>query len=192
MLCVTELWHRRNLWNHLYTALVVWFLTSLVWICSVKKEKKWCSSNSKQHFVHRCDEMCIDFKVCLCVWCIVCVWSGVRLDRVRGGRQKYKRRMDAENSAYLGLTLPPPAKKPCEDTHTHTHTHTHTLSHSHTHTHTHTISHTHTHSHTLTLSHTHTHTHTRLFLWFTGTLHRRNGFYTVQTVCAIALHLPYT
>ncbi len=27
------------------------------------------------------------------------------------------------------------------------------------------------------------------FLWFTGTLHRRNGFYTVQTVCAIALHL---
>ena len=37
---------------------------------------------------------------------------GVRLDRVRGGRQKYKRRMDAENTAYLGLTLPPPAKKP--------------------------------------------------------------------------------
>ncbi len=44
----------------------------------------------------------------------------------------------------------------------------------------------------LSLSHTHTHTHTRCFLWFTGTLHRRNGFYTVQTVCAIALHLPYT
>ncbi|XP_041703582.1 steroid hormone receptor ERR2 isoform X1 [Coregonus clupeaformis] len=38
--------------------------------------------------------------------------EGVRLDRVRGGRQKYKRRMDAENTAYLGLTLPPPAKKP--------------------------------------------------------------------------------
>ncbi len=37
-----------------------------------------------------------------------------------------------------------------------------------------------------------THTHTRWFLWFTETLHRRNGFYTVQTVCAIALHLPYT
>ncbi len=33
------------------------------------------------------------------------------------------------------------------------------------------------------------HTHTCWFLWFTGTLHRRNGFYTVQTVCAIALHL---
>ncbi len=30
------------------------------------------------------------------------------------------------------------------------------------------------------------------FLWFTGTLHRRNGFYTVKTACAIALHLPYT
>ncbi len=40
-----------------------------------------------------------------------------------------------------------------------------------------------------THTHTHTHTHTRWFLWFTGTLHRRNGFYTVQTVSAIALHL---
>ncbi len=35
-------------------------------------------------------------------------------------------------------------------------------------------------------------THTCWFLWFTGTLHRCKGFYTVQTVCAIALHLPYT
>ncbi len=34
-----------------------------------------------------------------------------------------------------------------------------------------------------------THTHTCWYLWFTGTLHRRNGFYTEQTVCAIALHL---
>ncbi len=44
-------------------------------------------------------------------------------------------------------------------------------------------------------THTHTHTHTRthiVFLWFMGTLHRRNGLYTVQTVCAIALHLTYT
>ncbi len=39
---------------------------------------------------------------------------------------------------------------------------------------------------------THKHTHTRWFLWFTGTLHRRNGFYTVQAVCAITLNLPYT
>ncbi|XP_076004845.1 estrogen-related receptor gamma b isoform X4 [Genypterus blacodes] len=38
--------------------------------------------------------------------------QGVRLDRVRGGRQKYKRRLDAENGGYLGLTIPPPAKKP--------------------------------------------------------------------------------
>ncbi|XP_020569013.1 steroid hormone receptor ERR2 isoform X1 [Oryzias latipes] len=36
----------------------------------------------------------------------------VRLDRVRGGRQKYKRRLDSENNPYLGLTLPPPTKKP--------------------------------------------------------------------------------
>ncbi len=28
-----------------------------------------------------------------------------------------------------------------------------------------------------------------LFLWKVGTSHRRSGFYTVQTVCAIALHL---
>lgn len=39
---------------------------------------------------------------------------GVRLDRVRGGRQKYKRRLDTENNPYLGLTLPPPTKKPRE------------------------------------------------------------------------------
>ncbi len=47
-------------------------------------------------------------------------------------------------------------------------------------------------THSLTHTHTHTHTHTCWFLWFMGTLHRRNGFYTEQTVCAIALHLPYT
>ncbi len=41
-------------------------------------------------------------------------------------------------------------------------------------------------------THTHTHTHTRRFLRFIGTLHRLNGFYTVQTICAIVLHLPYT
>ncbi len=49
-----------------------------------------------------------------------------------------------------------------------------------------------THIHTYTHTHTHTHTHTCWFLWFAGTFHRCNGFYTVQTVCAIALHLPYT
>ncbi|EPQ03926.1 Steroid hormone receptor ERR2 [Myotis brandtii] len=38
--------------------------------------------------------------------------EGVRLDRVRGGRQKYKRRLDAENSPYLSLQISPPAKKP--------------------------------------------------------------------------------
>lgn len=40
--------------------------------------------------------------------------AGVRLDRVRGGRQKYKRRIDAENSPYLNPQLVQPAKKPCE------------------------------------------------------------------------------
>ncbi|XP_073783224.1 estrogen-related receptor gamma a isoform X6 [Danio rerio] len=38
--------------------------------------------------------------------------EGVRLDRVRGGRQKYKRRIDAENSPYLNPQLALPPKKP--------------------------------------------------------------------------------
>ncbi|XP_029453277.1 steroid hormone receptor ERR2 isoform X1 [Rhinatrema bivittatum] len=38
--------------------------------------------------------------------------QGVRLDRVRGGRQKYKRRLDSESSTFLSLQLPPPTKKP--------------------------------------------------------------------------------
>ncbi|XP_041108647.1 estrogen-related receptor gamma a isoform X2 [Polyodon spathula] len=38
--------------------------------------------------------------------------EGVRLDRVRGGRQKYKRRIDADNSPYLNPQLVQPAKKP--------------------------------------------------------------------------------
>ncbi|XP_043929397.1 steroid hormone receptor ERR2-like [Protopterus annectens] len=38
--------------------------------------------------------------------------KGVRLDRVRGGRQKYKRRLDSDSSPYISLQLPPPAKKP--------------------------------------------------------------------------------
>ncbi|KAM9409909.1 estrogen-related receptor gamma a isoform 5-T5 [Pholidichthys leucotaenia] len=38
--------------------------------------------------------------------------QGVRLDRVRGGRQKYKRRIDADNSPYLNPQLALPAKKP--------------------------------------------------------------------------------
>ncbi len=56
------------------------------------------------------------------------------------------------------------------------------------------IKHTQTHTHTHTQhTHTHTHTHTLMFVFVkSGTSHRRNGFYTVQTVCAIALHLPYT
>ncbi len=43
-----------------------------------------------------------------------------------------------------------------------------------------------------THTHTHTHTHMLVFVVYGDSLHRRNGFYTEQTVCAIALHLPYT
>ncbi|XP_019912001.1 estrogen-related receptor gamma-like isoform X2 [Esox lucius] len=38
--------------------------------------------------------------------------EGVRLDRVRGGRQKYKRRIDAENSSYLNPQHGLPHKRP--------------------------------------------------------------------------------
>ncbi len=48
----------------------------------------------------------------------------------------------------------------------------------------------HAHMQTHTHAHAHTHTKTCWFLWFTGTFHRRNGFYTIQAECAIALHLP--
>ncbi len=77
-------------------------------------------------------------------------------------------------------------------TQTHTDTHRHTVTHRHTQTHTDTHRHTDTHTLSLSLTHTHTHTHTCWFLRFTGTFHRRNGCYTVQAVCAIDLHLPYT
>lgn len=40
---------------------------------------------------------------------------GVRLDRVRGGRQKYKRRIDGENSPYLLPQSALPQKKTCTD-----------------------------------------------------------------------------
>lgn len=46
---------------------------------------------------------------------------GVRLDRVRGGRQKYKRRIDADNSPYLNPQLALPPKKPCKNTTFHMH-----------------------------------------------------------------------
>ncbi|KAG7239156.1 hypothetical protein INR49_029907 [Caranx melampygus] len=39
--------------------------------------------------------------------------ESVRLDRVRGGRQKYKRRIDAENSPYLHPQNALPQKKTC-------------------------------------------------------------------------------
>ncbi len=48
-----------------------------------------------------------------------------------------------------------------------------------------------THTHKIH-SHSHTHTHTHVgFPCFMGTFHRRNGFYTVQTVYSIPLHCPY-
>ncbi len=65
-------------------------------------------------------------------------------------------------------------------TNTHKHTHTHTP---HTHTHSNTLTRTLSHTHTRTRTHARTQTH-MLFLWTVGTLHRCNGLYTVQSVCA--------
>ncbi len=72
----------------------------------------------------------------------------------------------------------------CTSFYLYTHTHTHIYIYTHTYIHTYIHAYMHTYTHT----HTHTHTHTCCFLWFTGTFHRRNGFYTVQAVGAIALH----
>uniref|UniRef100_A0A673G4N1 Serine/threonine-protein kinase DCLK2-like n=1 Tax=Sinocyclocheilus rhinocerous TaxID=307959 RepID=A0A673G4N1_9TELE len=87
----------------------------------------------------------------------------------------------------------------------HTHSLTHTLTYTHTHTHCEQASASPTPSKDLNdeedlspegKTHTHTqrhsHTHTCWYWWFMGTLHRHNGFYTVQTVFSIALHQPYT
>lgn len=62
-----------------------------------------------------------NFSICMSRFCkalrnhedFLVLPAGVRLDRVRGGRQKYKRRLDSESSTYLSLQIPPPAKKPC-------------------------------------------------------------------------------
>lgn len=35
----------------------------------------------------------------------MCPGAGVRLDRVRGGRQKYKRRPEVENATYQSVPL---------------------------------------------------------------------------------------
>ncbi len=63
----------------------------------------------------------------------------------------------------------------------HMHARALTRAHAHTRTHTHARARTHTHTRT------HAHTHTHRFPFFVGTLHRRNGFYTVQTVFSIVL-----
>lgn len=53
-----------------------------------------------------------------CIDTLLSFLTGVRLDRVRGGRQKYKRRIDADNSPYLNPQLALPPKKPCKKTNT--------------------------------------------------------------------------
>ncbi len=65
---------------------------------------------------------------------------------------------------------------------------THARRHARTHAHRRSQAHTHTHSQARMHLHTHTHTHI-VFPCFMGTFHRCNGFYTVQTVFYIALHL---
>ncbi len=68
---------------------------------------------------------------------------------------------------------------------------THTRTHARTHTHTHTRMHARTHTRTHARTHTRTNTHTETqcwFLWFTGTLQRRNVFILYK----LYVLLPYT
>ena len=60
-----------------------------------------------------CDCYCHGYLSCRCVlWLLLpCLLVGVRLDRVRGGRQKYKRSPDASPLGYYGT----PYKKLCAD-----------------------------------------------------------------------------
>ena len=54
----------------------------------------------------------------VCVSDVLLLAAGVRLDRVRGGRQKYKRRIDAENSPYLLPQSGLPQKRACKQPNT--------------------------------------------------------------------------
>uniref|UniRef100_A0A2K5S9L2 Estrogen related receptor beta n=1 Tax=Cebus imitator TaxID=2715852 RepID=A0A2K5S9L2_CEBIM len=53
-------------------------------------------------------------QACRCMKCLQVgmLKEGARLDRVPGGRQKYKRQLDSESSPHLSLQISPPAKKP--------------------------------------------------------------------------------
>ncbi len=123
---------------------------------------------------------------CVCV-CVFQISMNAPL-RTAAARRSAPIQREVMSAAVVVVTPSCPTSGAAQVTHAHTHTHytshTHSTLHTHTHTHTHTAHYMYT--------HTHTHTHTCWFLWFTGTFHRRNGFYTVQTVCAIVLHLPYT
>ncbi|XP_030637468.1 estrogen-related receptor gamma-like [Chanos chanos] len=64
-----------------------------------------CPASSECEITKRRRKSCqaCRFMKCLAVGMLR---EGVRLDRVRGGRQKYKRRIDSDNSSYLQLSLP--------------------------------------------------------------------------------------
>ncbi len=119
---------------------------------------------------------------CVCLgwglplWALV-LWSECVFGSVSGAGRGRSRSF---RNPLLGCCLWPTHSQSLSEPHARTDTRTHTRTHGHAHARTH------------TRRHTHTHTHTCWFLWFMGTFHRRNGFYTVQAVCAIALHLPYT
>ncbi|XP_059871345.1 LOW QUALITY PROTEIN: steroid hormone receptor ERR2-like [Delphinus delphis] len=73
-----------------------------------------CPATNECEITKRRRESCqaCRFKVGKCLKVGIMLKEGVRLDRVRGGRQKYKRRLDSESSPYLSLQISPPAKKP--------------------------------------------------------------------------------
>ncbi|KAM9354014.1 estrogen-related receptor gamma-like isoform 2-T2 [Pholidichthys leucotaenia] len=71
-----------------------------------------CPASSECEITKRRRKSC---QACRFVKCLAVgmLREGVRLDRVRGGRQKYKRRLDAENTPYLHPQSTLPQKKTC-------------------------------------------------------------------------------
>ncbi|XP_076872605.1 estrogen-related receptor gamma b isoform X2 [Brachyhypopomus gauderio] len=73
-----------------------------------------CPASSECEITKRRRKSCQACRFTKCI-SVGMLREGVRLDRVRGGRQKYKRILDSDNNSYLSMQLPQTHKKthPC-------------------------------------------------------------------------------
>uniref|UniRef100_A0A3B1K493 Estrogen-related receptor gamma b n=1 Tax=Astyanax mexicanus TaxID=7994 RepID=A0A3B1K493_ASTMX len=69
-----------------------------------------CPASSECEITKRRRKSCQACRFTKCI-SVGMLREGVRLDRVRGGRQKYKRGIDSDNNSYLNLQLPLTHKK---------------------------------------------------------------------------------